>query len=191
MDSVGLALASASSGAGHKPEAIFFLSRHIFSFLVAACVLALGLGITFFIYRAQTVITTIDASTPAPSLSPLSLYFIVAGTNPQNFITTDAPGVAFISWRYTTGAAAGNVPFAIAATVAQGTYQLRLYSNDGFTRLATSANFSVSTAKLSFRCERNSFKYRSMSALAPTLSRKRWMISGSMFQQRLTIARWR
>src|SRR5205823_5434818 len=99
-DSVGLALASASSGAGHKPEAIFFLSRHILSLLVAACVLALGLGITFFIYRAQTVITTIDASTPAPSLSPLSLYFIVAGTNPQNFITTDAPGVAFISWRY-------------------------------------------------------------------------------------------
>jgi len=50
---------------------------------------------------------------------------------------------AFISWRYTTGTAAGSVPFSIPASLATGTYQLRLFSNNGYTRLATSANFTV------------------------------------------------
>jgi hypothetical protein len=100
MDSVGHAVPSTSIPASQKSEPAFFLSRQILASFLAAFVLASGLGITFLIYRAQTVIDAIDASTPAPSLSPLSFYFVVAGSNPQNFITTDPAGVAFISWRY-------------------------------------------------------------------------------------------
>lgn len=59
-----------------------------------------------------------------------------------------AADTAFISWRYTTGTSAGNVPFDIAASVANGTYQLRLFSNNGYTRLATSGNFTVGAIPL-------------------------------------------
>ena len=61
-----------------------------------------------------------------------------------------APDNAFISWRYTDGTAAGNVPFSIGASVTIGTYELRLFSANGYTRLATSAAFSVGQLKLFF-----------------------------------------
>jgi RHS repeat-associated protein len=54
-----------------------------------------------------------------------------------------AADTAFVSWRYTMGTASGSAPFDIAAGVAPGTYQLRLFSNNGYARLATSANFTV------------------------------------------------
>jgi len=54
-----------------------------------------------------------------------------------------ASDTAFLAWRYTSGTASGNVPFVIPSTVAAGTYELRLFSNDGFTRLATSNTFTV------------------------------------------------
>ena len=51
---------------------------------------------------------------------------------------------AFIAWRYTTGTAAGNVSFTVpSGTPAGSGYELRLFSNDGYTRLATSAPFTV------------------------------------------------
>ena len=57
--------------------------------------------------------------------------------------TPGAANNAFLAWRYTTGAASGNVPLTIPSTLATGTYQLRLLANDGFTLLATSNNFTV------------------------------------------------
>jgi hypothetical protein len=42
-----------------------------------------------------------------------------------------------------SGAAAGSCPFPIGSGVPAGTYQLRLFANSGFTRLATSGNFTV------------------------------------------------
>ena len=45
-----------------------------------------------------------------------------------------------------SGAASGSCPFPIPATLPPGTYQLRLFANNGFTRLATSGNFSVTSA---------------------------------------------
>lgn len=41
----------------------------------------------------------------------------------------------------------GSCPFVIAKSLPFGTYELRLYSNDGFTRLATSAHFAVSPVR--------------------------------------------
>ena len=61
-----------------------------------------------------------------------------------------AANTAFIDWIYvscsgTPGAAraSGSCPFVVPATVAPGTYQLRLLANDGFTALATSNTFAV------------------------------------------------
>jgi hypothetical protein len=54
-----------------------------------------------------------------------------------------APNQPSLAWRYTTGAASGSVPFTIPATLAPGTYELRLFSNGGYTRLAVSSSFTV------------------------------------------------
>src|SRR6185369_7097428 len=68
-----------------------------------------------------------------------------------DWIALALPGAAntsYISWRYTTGTASGNVPFTIPSTVAPGTYQLRLFANNGYTLLATSSNFTVSAPNI-------------------------------------------
>jgi RHS repeat-associated protein len=78
-----------------------------------------------------------------------SAIFAPTATDWIGLYLPSAADNAFISWRFTDGTAAGSVPFAIPANAA-GTYQLRLFSNNGYTRLATSANFSVGSATLSF-----------------------------------------
>jgi hypothetical protein len=55
-----------------------------------------------------------------------------------------AANSAFLAWRYTTGAASGTVPFTLPANLAQGNYELRLFSNNTSTLLATSNGFTVS-----------------------------------------------
>src|SRR6185436_1305176 len=64
-----------------------------------------------------------------------------------------APNTAFIDWIYVScsktpsdSRAAGSCSFGVPATVAPGTYQLRLLSNDGFTLLATSNNVAVTSS---------------------------------------------
>lgn len=49
-----------------------------------------------------------------------------------------APNTSYLAWRYTTGTASGSVPFTIPASRAPGTYELRLFANNGYTRLGTS-----------------------------------------------------
>jgi hypothetical protein len=60
-----------------------------------------------------------------------------------------APDGAPISWRYTTGAASGGVLFPLPASVSSGTYELRLFANSSFARLATSGPVTVQSASLS------------------------------------------
>jgi hypothetical protein len=70
----------------------------------------------------------------------------IASPSGSDWIGLFAPGAvntAYISYRYTTGTASGNVPFTIPGTVGAGTYELRLFSNNGYARLATSNSFSV------------------------------------------------
>jgi hypothetical protein len=54
-----------------------------------------------------------------------------------------APDTSYLAARYTGGTASGSVPIALAATLAPGTYELRLFSNGGYTRLAVSNGFTV------------------------------------------------
>jgi len=56
-----------------------------------------------------------------------------------------APNTSYVAWRYTTGTASGNVPLTVPATLAPGTYELRLFSNNGYTRLGTSNTIAVTS----------------------------------------------
>ncbi len=63
---------------------------------------------------------------------------------------TTAPDLTFIDWRYVScsqvpgsPAAGGSCAMPILATLAPGTYQLRLLRDDGYEKLATSNNFTV------------------------------------------------
>jgi hypothetical protein len=56
-----------------------------------------------------------------------------------------APNTSYLAWRYTTGSASGSVPLTIPASLAPGTYELRLFANNGYTRLGTSNTFAVTS----------------------------------------------
>src|SRR5581483_12362679 len=52
-----------------------------------------------------------------------------------------------VAWHFTNGAASGSMPITIPASATPGaTYELRLFSNNGFTKLATSSSFTVQNA---------------------------------------------
>jgi RHS repeat-associated protein len=76
---------------------------------------------------------------PAPSANDwVGLYALGAADN------------AFVVWRYTDGSAAGSAPLTVPANAAAGSYELRLFSNNGYTRLATSGHISVGSATVYF-----------------------------------------
>lgn len=50
---------------------------------------------------------------------------------------------AFIAYRYTDGTASGSTPLAVPANAAAGSYELRLFSNNVYIKLATSNSFTV------------------------------------------------
>jgi hypothetical protein len=54
-----------------------------------------------------------------------------------------APDTAYLAWRYTTGTTSGSVPLALPSSLNPGTYELRLFANNDYTRLATSNTFKV------------------------------------------------
>src|SRR5262249_46643174 len=51
----------------------------------------------------------------------------------------------FLAWRYTDGTAAGSTTLTIPANAPAGSYELRLFSNNVYTLLATSNSFAVQT----------------------------------------------
>ena len=91
--------------------------------------------------------------TPARSNRATTSVARLAAPTSTDWIGLSAQGAAntsFVAWMYvscstTPGApaAAGSCPFTIPSTVTPGTYELRLFSNDGYTRLATSNPLTV------------------------------------------------
>jgi subtilisin len=77
----------------------------------------------------------------------------IATPTATDWIGLYAPNTAdteFIDWIYVSCSQApnsaqpdGSCPFVLSANLAPGTYELRLFANDGFTRLATSNTFTV------------------------------------------------
>jgi hypothetical protein len=98
-----------------------------------------GGGVTLSIsptsVAAGGTVTATWAGIPSPTaLDWLGLY-TPGGSRRSN--------TAFLAWRYTTGTASGDVLFTIPGTITPETYELRLFSNNGFTRLAISNSFTV------------------------------------------------
>jgi hypothetical protein len=56
---------------------------------------------------------------------------------------------AYVSSRYTNGSASGSLVLSTPATIGAGTYELRLYANNSFTRLATSSPITIQPPSLS------------------------------------------
>jgi hypothetical protein len=65
---------------------------------------------------------------------------------PRDWLGLFEPGAAdteYLAWRYTSGDASGTIPFLLPARIAPGTYELRLFADNGYNRLATSNTFTV------------------------------------------------
>jgi len=111
---------------------------------------------------ATSVPLTVTTAGPGLSVSPPTVLHGATVTATWSAIpsptTTDwiglfvpgSPNTAYIAWIYvscsqTPGAAmaAGSCPFTIPGTLTPGTYELRLLSNNGYTRLATSNPLTV------------------------------------------------
>jgi RHS repeat-associated protein len=110
------------------------------------------LPFAFFLGITSAGAATLDVSpTTTPVTSSVTATWsgipTPTGTDWIGLYTPGAANTSYIAWRYTTGAASGNVPFGIP-NIAPGTYQLRLLANNGYTVLATSANFTVTAVNM-------------------------------------------
>jgi len=59
-----------------------------------------------------------------------------------------------VSYVYTNGNASGSTALTVPANAAAGTYELRLFANNGYSLLATSNSFTVQGAAASPRSRR-------------------------------------
>jgi len=106
---------------------------------------------------------TVSPTSVAASAKVTASWSGISNPSSTDWIGLYAPGTAdynpanynFIEWTYVncttsrsngTGASSGSCPLVIPSTLSAGTYELRLFANDGYERLATSAPFAVSTA---------------------------------------------
>src|SRR2546422_609344 len=112
---------------------------------------------------ATSVTATFDVSAPPSlSVSPSTVaaggavpvqWAGIASPTPRDWIGLFAPGAAdtaYLAWTYVScsqtpsaAAGAGSCAFSIPSSLAPGTYELRLYANDLFTRLRISNGFDV------------------------------------------------
>ncbi len=105
--------------------------------------------------RSPSGSTTLTASPPtvvagSPVTATWSGIAAPAARDWIGLYLTTAPDTTFIDWRYVScsqvpgsPAAGGSCAMPILATLAPGTYQLRLLRDDGYEKLATSNNFTV------------------------------------------------
>src|SRR5262249_52279739 len=122
-----------------------------------------------FTRLAATSSFTVTTGTSTPPTLTVSPNIVKAGSTvtatwsgittptPKDWIGLYASGSAdqtFISRIYVscskspgTAQASGSCPYSLPRKISLGSYELRLFANDGFTRLATSGTFTVSTSK--------------------------------------------
>lgn len=98
--------------------------------------------------RAWVGASSFGSWTPGANLSA---QWAVANPGPSDWIGLAAFGAknsSYLAWTYTGGAASGSVALQVPPGTPPGEYELRLFSNDGLTRLATSHVHVGKTAKL-------------------------------------------
>src|SRR5262249_3846131 len=97
----------------------------------------------------------LSASPPTVARGPsvTAAWSAIPSPTPTDWIglyTRGAADTAYIAWIYVScsqtpgvAAASGSCPFTIPGSLAPGTYELRLFSNNGYSRLATSNPLTV------------------------------------------------
>ncbi|MBI3457071.1 MAG: DUF11 domain-containing protein, partial [Candidatus Rokubacteria bacterium] len=84
----------------------------------------------------------VSPTTVAPGDSVTATWSGIVTPSATDWLGLFTPGAAdtasLTARQYTTGAAGGSLPFPIPASLAPGTYELRLFANDTLTRLAVS-----------------------------------------------------
>jgi hypothetical protein len=121
-----------------------------------------GWGIVDALAAAQslTALSVSPTTVPAGGSTTATWSNIPSPTSTDwiGLYTQGAADSAYIDWIYvscskTPGSpqASGSCPFAITGDLTPGIYQLRLFSNNGFTHLATSNDLSVTGNTVNFR----------------------------------------
>ena len=93
--------------------------------------------------RAQTTLTATPTIVAPGGTVTAAWSGIASPSSGDALFMYPSAGGSSLTWRYTTGAASGSVPFTIASWASPGSYVLRLYSGSGAGLLATSNNFTV------------------------------------------------
>ena len=117
---------------------------------LARLLCVLGLTLLGAAAHAQTTLSASPTSV-APGASVTATWSGIAKPTSTDWLgmhTPSAPNNSYVTWRYTNGAASGSLPVTVPGSVAPGTYQLRLFAQNGYSLLATSNNFTV-TATIS------------------------------------------
>ena len=101
----------------------------------------------FVIFAASVKLTAAPAIV-SPGGTVTATWANIPGPTTNDWVglyaSSAAPNSPPVAWRYTTGLASGNVPLNIPqGAISANTYELRLWSNNGYTRLATSNTFTV------------------------------------------------
>src|SRR5207249_1733308 len=119
---------------------------------------------TFTVTGSGGAVLSVSPTSLAAGGTVTATWSGIAAPTPGDWIGLYAPGSgnnAYLAWIYVScsqsraaASAAGSCPFTIPSGLAPGSYELRLYPNDTFTRLATSGTFTVTGfggAQLSIR----------------------------------------
>jgi RHS repeat-associated protein len=108
------------------------------------------LGLACATANAQTTLSASPANVQPGGNNVTATWSGIATPTATDWVGVYSPGATdtqFWTWRYTSGAASGSVPVTLT-NVGIGTYELRLFANNGYTRLATSNTFTVSGGNL-------------------------------------------
>jgi RHS repeat-associated protein len=109
-------------------------------------------GWTFFVSPATAATLTASPTTVGAGGSLTAAWSGISSPTGTDWIGLYVPGAlntAYLRFQYTNGAASGSAAYSVPAGTAAGTYELRLFANNGYTLLATSNSFTVTVPILS------------------------------------------
>ena len=99
-------------------------------------------------FRVEAASLRVSPTTVLPGMLVIATWAYIPNPTARDWIglyaSSGAADSPALSWIYTTGQSSGSYPFQIPSGTPPGTtYELRLFSNNGYSRLATSNSFRV------------------------------------------------
>ena len=159
-DWIGLYTPGTSNGSYHRFQYTNGTASGSASFLIPASVAAGTYQLRIFTANSYTLLATspnftasvpsITLSTSTANTSPGAAVTVSWSGNPGptaldwiGLYTPGYPNSPTFNWTYIPQSASGNTSFTIPPGLAFGTYQFRLYYDNGYALLATTSNFTV------------------------------------------------